>query len=108
MRIKIIRVPALGEVDGIDLRQFHPGQTYEVGSTLGALMLAEEWAAPVKDDESVAAIPFSEDDTFTPRVLDRNSAPSLVKEVHPPSIDNRVGVAADLDRRRPRKKRDDV
>jgi len=101
MRIRVVQRPSTPVVDGIDLRHYVPGQKYEVGTCLGALMLAEGWAEPVEDSEPTI-IPFSDADPFTPRVFDRNSPPNLVRETYPPYADT-IATAADFDRRRPRR-----
>jgi hypothetical protein len=100
MRIRIVRTPTLQYLDGIDLRRFEPGQIYEVGNTLGAVMLAEEWAAPVADDRPALLIPFGDDDPYIPRVMDRRQPPNLVREIHPPYLDESPALAADFERRR--------
>ena len=47
MRIRIIRPLPVREVDGVAVGTFEVGREYEIGSTLGALFLAERWAEPV-------------------------------------------------------------
>ena len=101
MRIRVVQRPTTPVVDGIDLRHYLPGHKYEVGSSLGALMLAEGWAEPVDDGETTI-IPFSDADPFTPRVFDRNSPPNLVRETYPPYADT-IATATDFDRRRRRR-----
>jgi len=59
MRIKVLRSPRLASVDGIDLRRFIPGRTYDVGNRLGALFLSEGWAEPVADDEAALLVPLA-------------------------------------------------
>ncbi len=105
MRIKILRTPNFLELEGMDLQRFQPGHIYEVGNCLGAVMLAEGWAAPVADDAPALLIPFSESDPYASRVLDRQSPPNLVREVHPPSFDEGWDLAADFARRRGRRRR---
>ena len=39
----------------MQLERFQPGRVYDVGSMLGAVMLAERWAEPV-DDGDVATV----------------------------------------------------
>jgi hypothetical protein len=100
MRIRVLHRPALAAVDGIDLKHFVPGHAYDVGTSLGALMLAEGWAAPVEND------PLAEEpvggDPFTSRVGDTSSPPNLIRETHPPAADE-ITMAADFERRkRPR------
>jgi hypothetical protein len=46
MRIRIVQKPGSTSIDGVRLQDFEPGQSYEIGSTLGALLLAEGWAVP--------------------------------------------------------------
>ncbi|PYR36601.1 MAG: hypothetical protein DMF93_19605 [Acidobacteria bacterium] len=59
MRIKVLRSPRLASVDGIDLRRFIPGRTYDVGNRLGALFLSEGWAEPVADEEPALLVPLA-------------------------------------------------
>jgi hypothetical protein len=100
MRIKVLHRPALAAVDGIDLRHFVPGRAYDVGTSLGALMLAEGWAAPVESD-APDVTPFS-GDPFTSHAPDSSSPPNLIRETHPPTADE-ITMAADFERRkRPR------
>jgi len=98
MRIKIIQSITADEIDGIDLRRFLPGQKYDVGHRLAAVLLAEGWAEPMDDDEPAVAAPFSESDPFMSRVMDRSSPPNLVRETYPPYADD-IAVAHDLERR---------
>ena len=60
MRIRLIRKPRKGCIDGVDLNRFDVGQTYEVGNAIGALFLSENWAEPVASDEPAVVIPLSE------------------------------------------------
>jgi hypothetical protein len=99
IRIKVLQTPLLDELDGIDLRHFVPGQIYEVGNRVGALMLAERWAEPVGDLVPAQLVPFSENDPYLPRVVDGNSPPNLTREIYPPYADD-IPMAADLERRR--------
>ena len=100
MRIRILHRPAVAAVDGIELKHFVPGLTYDVGTSLGTLMLAEGWAAPVENEApEVAAV---SGDPFTSRVHDSSSPPNLIRETHPPAADV-ITLAADFERRkRPR------
>ena len=100
MRIRVLHRPALAAVDGIELKHFLPGLAYDVGTSLGTLMLAEGWAAPAEND-SPEATPVS-GDPFTSRVRDSSSPPNLIRETHPPAADE-ITMAADFERRkRPR------
>ena len=46
MRIKVIQKPTEDRIDGIALDRFQVGFQYEVGNSIGALLLAEGWDAP--------------------------------------------------------------
>jgi CheY-like chemotaxis protein len=48
VRVRITRQPT-ESVDGIDLTKFLEGLTYEVGTTLGNYLLAQQWAEPVTE-----------------------------------------------------------
>ena len=95
MRIKIIQKPTLREVDGIRLDVFEAGHEYDVGHSLGPLLLAEGWAEPVIPDEPAKVIPLgngSDSKTVAP--------PNLHRELFPPYYDASPAVAADRRRRR--------
>ena len=47
MRIRIVRPLPVRDVDGITVDAFEVGREYEVGPSLGAVLLAERWAEPV-------------------------------------------------------------
>jgi hypothetical protein len=64
MRIRIIQRPGPQSIDGVRLDRFEPGYQYDVGHTLGALLLAERWAEPVSDDQPGLIVPFSETDPY--------------------------------------------
>ena len=98
MRIKMVRRPTIAEVDGINLEPFTPGERYEVGATLGALLLAEGWAVPC-EDEGAAIAPFSDADPFVIRVADGQTPPNLIRETYPPSADG-IDLGGDFERRR--------
>ena len=103
MRIRIVQSPPIASVDGLQLDCFQVGEEYEVGNSLGALLLAEGWAEPVPLDAPAPYVPFSEDDPFVPRVLNRESPPNLVRETHPPFVDD-LDSAADFRWRRKSRK----
>jgi hypothetical protein len=46
MRIRLIHKLAIASIDGIQLQHFEPGKSYDVGVTVGTLLLAEGWAEP--------------------------------------------------------------
>jgi len=58
MRIQIIQRPTLPSIDGIRLDRFEPGRVYEVGTSLGSLLLAEGWAAPPVSADAPRPIPL--------------------------------------------------
>ena len=109
MRIRIIQRPPTKSIDGIRLDRFEPGYQYEVGNSLGALFLAEGWAAPVDLDEPALLVPFSDTDPFDSRRLywppspDPPTTPNLIRDIYPPSVDQ-IDRAAEFKRRR-RKRR---
>jgi hypothetical protein len=103
MRIRLIRKPTETSIDGIQLDRFQIGLQYEVGTSLGAVMLAEQWAEPVPIDAPVVVTPFSEADPFAPAPFrDRDAPPNLVREHYPPYIRD-LAIAADLNRIRRRR-----
>jgi hypothetical protein len=86
----------------MDLKHFVPGRKYNVGTSIGALMLAEGWAEPVDGEDADVPTPFSEEDPFMPRVIDRSSPPNLIRETYPPYADA-IPTAADFERRKRRR-----
>jgi hypothetical protein len=50
MRIRVIQKPTGECIDGISLRTFEVGRSYEMEALLAAVFLAEQWAVPVTDD----------------------------------------------------------
>jgi DNA recombination-dependent growth factor C len=99
MRIKILRLPSVKELDGIDLRHFFVGQKYEVGNGLGAVMLAEGWAEPLADDAPALLIPLSETVSFVDRTNDRNAPADVIRRTDPAYTDT-LAAAADSEHRR--------
>jgi hypothetical protein len=57
MRIRIVRTLPIRDVDGIALDTFEVGLEYDVGTRMGALLLAEGWAEPVTTGPVRAAAP---------------------------------------------------
>jgi two-component system, chemotaxis family, chemotaxis protein CheY len=47
-----------GSVDGVDLARFLEGLAYDVGTTLGNYLLAQQWAEPASQAEPAAIIPL--------------------------------------------------
>jgi hypothetical protein len=101
MRIKVVRRPTISHVDGVDLQQFAPGERYDVGAILGALLLAEGWAVPCADG-AARVVPFSDDDPFVTRVADGQTPPNLIRDTYPPSANAADRIGAFERRRRPR------
>ena len=58
MRVRITRQLS-GTVDGIDLTKFLEGLTYDVGTTLGNYLLAQQWAEPASQQEPAAVLPLN-------------------------------------------------
>jgi len=94
MRIKIVRMPTQSMVDGIRLDGFHPGSSYEVGTTLAALFLAEGWAVPAEQDKP--ALPMSMAELEAEMIEPHN----VVREAFPPGYEGRASNAGDQPRRR--------
>jgi hypothetical protein len=96
MRIRLVHKPLIEGIDGIDLRRFQVGTQYEVGNSVGALLLAEGWAEPVPSDEPAILIPLADADA------DIAVPSNLIREVYPPYYDT-ARHAADRHGRRRRK-----
>ncbi len=43
-----------GSIDGIQLDHFKLGHVYDLGPSLGSVLVAEGWAEPVMEDDSTA------------------------------------------------------
>jgi hypothetical protein len=98
VRIKIVQKPPTSGIDRIRLDHFEVGSRYEVGSMLGALLLAERWAQPVTDDGPPLLVPLNQAEAFSECVTEL--APSnLVRESVPPYFDH-LASAADFERRK--------
>jgi hypothetical protein len=102
MRIRILQSPPINSIDGIRLDCYEPGSEYQVGNSIGALFLAEGWAEPVPLDVPAPILPFSDDDPYEPRLLDKMNPPNLVRDTYPPYLD-RFSAAPDLERRKRRR-----
>jgi hypothetical protein len=107
MRIRIVQTPPVSSIDGIQLDHFEPGHQYEVGNSLGAVLLAEGWAEPVDLNDPPLVIPFSESDPFDQRRLYRPPGPvdpsNLARDTFPPYAEQ-LDTASEFRRRR-RKRR---
>jgi hypothetical protein len=51
VRIRVIHTFSIPSIDGIQLQHYELGRTYEVGVTIGSLLLAEGWAEPTDDED---------------------------------------------------------
>ena len=59
MRLKIIKSPT-GDIPGISLAHFEAGRTYDVGTQVSSVLIAEGWAEIVSDASTDAALPSPE------------------------------------------------
>ena len=93
MRIKVVQTPPPQTIDGIDLKRFIAGGTYDVGLAVSALLFAEGWAIPI-DNEATDEAPD-----------DRHGAdpPNLVREIFP-SYENAPSTLAFDSRKFPKKR----
>ena len=100
MRIRVVQKPTQPSIDGVRMDQFYPGCHYEVGTLLGAVMLAEGWAEPTELDEPADSSPFR----TVPLSSAPRNPPNLVREIFPPYYDTPAALAVDRRRTpRPRK-----
>jgi len=112
MRIRVIQRPSAASIDGLDLGRFEPGHVYDVGTSLGCLMLCEGWAEPVVAELPEPFVPLPEtelapieaDSTVAPAVQTSNErAPTnLVRDTAPPFVEV-LDIAAEFHRRRSRR-----
>ena len=99
LRIKLLQRPPANSIDGLDLARFEPGHEYEVGSSVGSLLLAEGWAEPVALDEPPPPAAFSETSPFDRRSGDGELPYNLIREHYPPYADEAGAMADDFERR---------
>jgi len=91
MRIRIVRRPSVENIDGVSLERFEPAREYDVGNSLGAVMLAEGWAEPVTAEPKPPG-------AREPRPSETPaSPPNLIRQRHPHADD--LPFAADRPRR---------
>jgi hypothetical protein len=102
IRIRIVQIPAIHDVDGVALDRFHVGVEYDLSTSLASLFLAEGWARPVPLDDPRPYTPFGGDDPFHSDAIyrDKHRPPNLTKELRPPAAQR--SIAADIRRRRRR------
>jgi hypothetical protein len=103
MRIRVVRAPTVESIDGIQFDVFRVGREYEVGNSIGAVMLAEGWAVPLALNEPIP-VPFTETDPFADRPYrDKDAPPNLTREHYPPFLDGPTAVVEERERRRRRR-----
>jgi hypothetical protein len=90
MRILVIQRPTRNCIDGMRLDRFTPGHQYEVGASLAALFIAEQWAEPLSGAPPSLVIPLNE---FHAESYATRSSPA--REIYPPQCDGPAAVAAD-------------
>ena len=96
MRIKILQRPTVASVDGLRLDLFQPGFLYDVGTTLGMLLLAEQWAEPVINEDPALLVALQETESSVERL---EKIPSnLIRERS--RYEGRLGIAIDFRRRK--------
>jgi hypothetical protein len=99
MRIRITRTPPASSIDGLELDRFEPDREYDVGTSVGNLMLAEGWAIPVPVEAPEAVLPWGDTVTTKPGPT-ADHPPNLKREVYPPYLDQLPPeVAAHFERR---------
>jgi hypothetical protein len=112
MRIRILQKPSIRSIDGLRLDRFEPGHQYEVGNSLGALLLAEGWGEPVSvrnppphpaviDVVPASAQPKSVGEPKRPAVEPAAKPRNPIREIHRPTVDTPPpAVAAKRNRRK--------
>jgi hypothetical protein len=96
MRIRLLHRPPARSIDGLHLQRFEPGSLYDVGATLGALMLAEGWAEPVTSETPALLVPLDQGGIV--ERLPHREPHNLVRERLPHYFDH-LDIAGDLRRR---------
>jgi hypothetical protein len=86
IRIRIVQKPTATCVDGIQLDRFKPGRIYEVGSLIGALLLAEGWAEPITFEEPPPIVASSRRKLLRGKHDPAHPA-NLVRQIYPPYLD---------------------
>jgi len=77
-------------IDGMRLDRFMPGHQYEVGASLAAVFIAEQWAEPMTGAPPALAIPPNESSADTDE-----APPQLMREIYPSTYDGSAALAAD-------------
>src|SRR5258706_507808 len=115
MRIRILRRPSMASIDGLKLDRFERGFLYDVGTTVGILMLAQGWAKRVVDERPALWVPLTETPSPVvqpePQPLNADTVPPLtttpsnfIREF-PSTYSDRLDIAADFARRKRRRRR---
>jgi hypothetical protein len=99
MRIRVRQRPTTASVDRLRLDRFEPGYFYDVGTSLGCLLLSEGWAEPVAREEPALLVPLRE--TAPSSEVPTDGPQNLLREMYPPDIDG-FAVATDANRRKRR------
>ena len=94
MRIEVVQRPPISSIDGIRLDCFEPGKQYEVGNSIGAVLLAEGWAIPMPLDSPADDVLFDDNNPSDPRPLYSDDPSNLKRESDPPYLNR--DVAADF------------
>lgn len=104
VRLKITRQPS-GSIDGIQLDDFIPGFTYDVGTTLACYLLAEGLAMPVADETPTVVTSIKTQVRFDVRKLpaDGKVVPIRPQRFVSPASRSERSEAADSRRRRKRR-----
>jgi CheY-like chemotaxis protein len=74
VRVRILVRPK-GNIDGVTLERFEPGSIYDVGTTIGNLLLAEGWAEPYDAERPALLIPLP--DAERPAILVIDDDPDM-------------------------------
>jgi hypothetical protein len=92
MRIKITQKPRNASMDGVQLDRFELGREYQVGTTVGSVLLSEGWAEPVVEAQPVVTIPVAE----SAPAASVSDPPNLTREFHPVDSGDPLELAADV------------
>jgi hypothetical protein len=98
LRIKIVQLPTIACIDGVQLDRFLLGFQYDVGTTLATYLLAERWAEPVVADDPTLMSELEPD-------VDPEFPSNLQRETHAPYYEGPPDFAPDRRRRSLRHKR---
>ncbi len=82
MRIRVLQTPAVACIEGIRVDIFEPGRTYDVGTLLACVLVAEQWAEPLVSDVGKAADGAAERAAVSAGPVPE--PPNLRREYYPP------------------------